>query len=291
MGVLAQAGMNATTTATPGAATEAYEFLSEQLTLEQEIIRTDGLRGTRLHPTERTRTGRRTPGGNISLQPTVAELTNLLPRIVSGSAGTFTVSDTVPPAFQVIIDRVAKVVTYTGCRVSKARFYASAGSPLTVDLDIEALDHSIGNAGTFAALTIDAHAPYIFEDATLTLGGTTYQFMDWECTIDWHLKLDRWVNSVTRTDLPSEDCTVTVKFALPYTSDTTGLYNVTPGAGVAGVVTFSNGGHTLVFTYADLLFPALKEGPAVRAKDEILLPLQGEARRTGSSGPLVITTT
>jgi hypothetical protein len=296
MGVLAQFGMNTDTTATPAAAVEAYEFLSESLTTAREVVRTEGLRGTRLHPVERIRQGRQTPGGTVTLQPTYAELVNLLPRVVgANSSGTYTVSDTVPVAFQTVIDRVAKVYTYTGCRVGKATFKCGVGQPLELALEIEALTESVANAGTFASLTVSATPPFVWTDGTLTLAGNAVQVMEFETTLDWHLKPDRFVNSLTRTDLPSMDLTVSTKFVVPYTSDTTGLYDGGGGvAGVTGNINFTYlgagggaAGVNVKLTYGNLVFPAEKS-PAVGSKDEITLLLQGEARKTGSTAPLVV---
>jgi hypothetical protein len=289
MGVLAAFGLNSSTSlSVAGAATSIYEFLSESMGVEQEIVRTDGLRGTRVHPTERTRTGRRTPGGSISMQPTHVELGVILPKIIDSSG----VSDTLPPYFQVVMNKVAKGWTFIGCKTSKARFSSRVGEPLALDWDIEAVDCSVGSPGDFSLLSLDQHAPFIFQDATLSLNSGTYQFAEVEIEIDWHLKLDRFMNSQTRTDLPSEDASVMLSLSLPYTSDTTGLWNaLLPGASAGGSVTFNDGTHTIVFTFGDLIFPALRDGPSARAKDEILLPLRAEARGTGSTSPLVISTT
>ncbi len=300
VGVLAQLGMNTTTTTTPGAATEAYEFESENLALDQAIIDTAGIRGGRNHVIERVRAANQHIGGSINIQPTYNELLNLLPRIVgaiSNQAGydTFSTSDTVAPVyFQTIVDRVAKVYSYVGCKVGSATFRSSQGGPLSLSLEIEALQESIGNSGTFAALTIDALPPLIHTDSVLTLGGTAYQVFDWECSINWHLDTGRFVNSTTRTDLISTDLTVTTHFTLPYTSDTLGLYLGGSAAGVTGNINFTSGGagggaagKNLQFTFANLLFPP-KKSPTVGGKGEIHLALSGEARKSSTTLALVV---
>ena len=296
MGVAAQLGMGASSPVT-----EAYEFLSENLALDHELLRTEGLRGTRLHPAERVRLGRQLIGGTIVMQPTYAELVNLLPRIVSAAqagAGlnTYTVSDTQPAAFAVSVDRGAKVFTYAGCRCGRATFRSGVGQPMELALEVEALSESQGNAGTFPSLTVSATPPFIYADAALTLGGATYQVHEWETTIDWHLKTDRFANNVSRTDLPSMDLTVTARFLVPFTSDTAALYDA--GGGVSGVTGSVNltylgaggggAGVNLQFSYANLIFPARKS-PTVAGRDEINLSLEAEARKSGSTAPLVVT--
>ena len=295
MGVLAQLGM-----ASSGAATEAFEFISETLTTKQEVRRNEGIRGTRLHPKERVRRGRTTPGGTIRMEPTYAELVNMLPRIVAAASAqvgydTYTVSDTVPVAFDVQIDRVAKVFSYTGCRTNRCTFRAQSGGILEVDWDIEALTETIGNAGTFPSLTISGTPPFIFEDSTLTIGGSAYPVQEFECVIDWHLKVDRFMNSTTRAYLPSMDFSCMCKFVVPY-CDTTALYD--DGGDVLGQAadinfTYSGAGGgaagvNLKLAFANLIFPAEKS-PSVQSKDEVTMLLQGEARRSSTTSPLIVT--
>ena len=295
MGVLAHLGTNADTTATPAAASTEYEFLSAAVGMEREIIRNEGTRGTRMHPISRVRQGRKTSGGVIEMEPSYTDLVTLLPLIVGAAAATVhTVSDTVPVAFQLVADKVAKVMTYTGCRTSRATFKGAPGQPLSLTWEIEALTESVGNAGTFASLTISNTPPFVWHEGVLTLAGTAYEVMSWEMVLDWHLKLDRFVNSVTRTDLPSMDVTVMNTFTLPYTSDDTSLYDLfTETAEVAtgstGDITFTKGGVSCKFAWAGQVFPAQK-ALAVQSRDEITLPLVAESRRTTAGvSPLVVT--
>ncbi len=281
--------MVANATATPASATEAYEFESESLASSRELIRTEGIRGTRLHPVERVVSGRLTPGGSIAMEPTATELLNLLPRCIAAPVGsTYTVGDTALPYFQTIIDRVSRVWTYTGCKVDSAAFHASIGKPLSLTLNIEAINESVGAALTFGSLTINPTAPFVLFDGALTLDGTAYQFNDLSINVNWHLKKDRFVNSQIRTDLPSMDLSVECSFTLPATSDTIpSLYDTDVG-GIAGTAIFSAGGATLSFLMSGLIFPAEKQ-PAVGSKDEITLKLTSEARRVGSTAPLIVT--
>ncbi len=298
MGPIAHLGMAADTSLTPAVATEEYEFLTEGLATEREIIHTPGVRGTRLRPVERLKLGRQTPAGVISMQPSYLDLANLLPRCIGALSGiTYTVSDTVPVAFQVITDRVTKVLTYCGCRMGTVKFHAGPGQPLTMDMTIDALTETQASAGSTNWSGIGAlalAAPFIFEEAVLNLAGGPVQIIAFETTIDWHLKKDRWVNSLTRTDLPSMDLEIQTSFIVPYTSDTSALYdNGGVVTGTAGNINFSTGGVggggagvNFKLTYGALVFPARKS-PVVHNKDEITLTLAGEAYRTGTTSPLV----
>lgn len=303
MGVAAHVGYNDdTSTSSASAAEWELEFLSCDVSSERELIRNEGLRGTRLHPVSRVRQGRLMCGGVLEFEPTYSDMRpgsgfGILRHMIGDEAGvgpyTYSVSDTQPDVFQFIVDKVAKVITYLGARTSRVTFRSSAGQPLSCSWEIEALSESVGAAASFASLTIPNVPPFVWHDAVVTLNGTGYQCMDWEMTLDWALKTDRWVNSQTRTDLPSMDCTVTTRFTVPYTSDTTGLYDLFTessevATGVAGSVAFTKSSTSVTFAWTGLLFPMQKI--VVPGRDEIVMSLVTEARRpTAGTAPLIIT--
>lgn len=299
MGVLSRFGTNLDTTATAAVATTEYEFLSCALGAERELIRNEGMRGTRLHPVSRMRKGRITPGGVVELEPTYGELRVLLPLMISVEAGiagarTYTVTDTVPVAFQAIVERVADQKAYTQCRTSRTTWKSSPGQPLSCSWEIEALDEKASAGTPFSGLTISNTPPFVFHEAVLTLNSTAYHVHDWEMVVDWHLKTDRWVNSQTRTDLPSMDFSCITRFTLPYTSDTTGLYDLFTEAseiatGVTGSIVFTKGGTALTFAWVGLLMPA-QRSPVIPSRDEIVLAFATESRRTAAGvSPLTVT--
>jgi hypothetical protein len=236
-----------------------------------------------------------TVGGQIVLEPSPTELSHLIPRILGGTVSgiTYSLTETLP-TFVVSIDRVAKVYSYTGCKVDKAIFKSGPGQGLELTLDIEALTESIGNAGSFASLTIDAHPPFVFFDGVLTLASNPIQMQEFELTIDNMLKKDRFVNSQTRTDLPEIDRVVTLRCVVPYTSDTLSLYDG-GAAGVTADLKFSVGGSgdgstgtSLHFLLQNVVFPARKSPVAQSKEQEITLLLEGQVYKTSSSAELQV---
>lgn len=286
MGVFAKLGM---CDSGDLAVDEGYEFISEQLAMKTQLIEPNGIRGTRSHVKERVRAGLQQIGGPVVLQPSAAELAILLPRILGAVASgtTFALAETVPQ-FTIGIDRVAKVFTYSGCAVDQATFRSQSGQALELQMAIEAESESIGNAGTFPAISIGTDPPFVFSDAVLVIGGTTYEFGSFECSINNMLKKDRFMNSTTRSDLPAMDRKVGLRLGLPYTSDTTSLYT-TAVTGAAATVTFTNGALSMLFTFANLITPP-NGAPAIgNSRDEIMLNLEGDSRMSGSTRELVIT--
>lgn len=281
MGHQAKLGMGA---ASP--VTEAFEFLTDNLKLMQTIIDASGIRGTRSRPKERSRESQRTVSGTITMNPNPVELDRLLPRILGAAevADVFSLAETLPE-FYVTSDRVTKVLTYNGCKVNRATFRASVGGPLELALEIFGKDESIGAAGTFPAISVDiASPPYILADLALVIGGTAYTCDSIEIVIDNALEV-RYGNSLTPTEINPADRQVALATRVPY-GDAATLYG-SGSAGVATTATFTNGAVSCLFTFPALIFP--KESPVVDSRGEEWLPINGVARKSGSTPELTVT--
>ena len=266
-----------------------YEFIAESLRKRQTILDTAGIRGTRSRHSTRTRLGTYDVEGTITLHPDPAALDLLLPRILGAAeaADSFALAETLPH-FGVMIDRVAKVFTYSGCKVNRAWFRSRAGGLLELELEVFGKTESVGNAGTFPALTLGttaAYAPYVHSDAALTLVGSSRVMTSVEIEIDNHLAR-RFSNSISATDVSPQDRTITLRATTPYTSSETDLYGQALAGATAGVV-YTNGNLNTAFTFGVAQFP--DTSPVVNARGEITLALAGIARMTGSTKELVVT--
>lgn len=285
VGALAKMGVGAT-----NPVTQAIEFLSEGVQKRGQILETAGIRGTRSHPKERTREGTFTVDGQVSMNPCPDELDWWLPRILGGSESTddFPLAETIPE-FYLTVDRIAKVFTYTGCKVSRATFRGREGQLLELAVDLMGKTETVGNAGTFPALTLTTAPPYVFHDCVMTIEGSEYQIFDWELVIDNRLNGNRFTNSQSRTDIPAMDREVTVNVTVPFTSTEAALHDkATHLTGVAATCVFTNGGRSLTFTTPALQKAA--ESPTVPGRDqEIRLRLGFTARASGATAELTIT--
>ncbi len=255
-----------------------YEYKSFSLGKHGTVLESGGIRGTRSHPVERTVDGEYTVSGSIGLEPGPTTLTNLWPFIL-GTAGALT--ETVA-SFPVVVDQVAAVHTFPTCYVDRADFKGTQGQLIAADLAIEGLTETISGSVS-GTPTLDL--PFLFNNATLTVGGAPFQFREFALGINNFLKKDRFMNSISRTDLPALDREVSITLSLPYTSDTSALYS-TGATSAAVVLTWLSGATTVTLTMAAVTFPAQPPGPMGR--DEILLPLTGRAWKTGSTAEIVI---
>lgn len=267
---------------------EAHEFVCESLVKRQTHVEFDGMRGTRSHLGENVSLGPSTVGGQIVMHPTPTQLANLLPRILGAAASddTYALAETLP-SFQVQIDRQTKVFTCTDCKVNRAVFRSSNRGPLELTLDIEGLTETVAAAGSFPTLTLGALQPYMHHQATIALAGAAREVERLEVTIDNHLLLDRFNNSLTRTALPEGDRVVRLACDCPFSADEADLYNLAV-SGAPGSVTWISGSRSLTFSFARLQAP--DHSPRAAALNRpIPLRLEMVARANGSLRELVVT--
>jgi hypothetical protein len=295
VGTLSKCAFSLANTFGAGSAQEYREF---GLKLRQELYSTDGIRGTHSHPVERTRLGRITCSGAITLQPGKADLDLLLPLITGTpkSAGnTFLntsglLNETLTPFF-IVANKMSGVYTYAGitaatagCVVDSATFHIAEGEALTVTLNVEAINEYPGAAGSFpVGATFNFQAPYMWSDCSCTIQGSTYWFK--EATITWNnnVKKDRYMNSIYRTDLPFLDRIVTVTLRTPNTSDQAALLAYPGITAQAFNLTATVGSASLSIASSALLIEP--EGPDLPGREESLLPIHG--RLYTSSGGTV----
>lgn len=267
--------------------TQPFEYQSCTIGKKATILDTAGIRGTRSHQSDRSRAGVYVVSGQLVMQPTHADLAIWLPRILGAapSGTTYALAETLP-TFYLVEDRVAKVFTYSGCKVNRAVFSGSQGGFLTLTMDIEGLTESVGNAGTFPSLSLTDAGPYIFSDLTLTLQSASREVKDFELTIDNQLVTDRFMNNTTRVNLPEGDRIITLRTTHAYASGNTDLY-AQALAGAAGTLALAANTKTSSWAFAALQVP--DNAPVVQGKGEIPLVLQMIARMTSTTKELIVT--
>lgn len=274
--------------------TSALEFLAESLRATKTILDTSGIRGTRSHVSERTRAGTYTVSGSIVCNPAPDELNGLLQHIMGGAPQvgtpvgktTFPLAESLPAALFFSVDRVAKVFTYDLCKIVRATFRASEGGLLELTMDIEGGTETVGAAGTFPALTHTTQAPFVFQDAVLTMQSGARAIKDFELVIENVADTTRFMNSQTRAEVPIIDRIVTLRCTTAYAASETALYDQAV-AGAAANMTFTNGGFSLNFDIPGVLqVPAVT--PIVSGKGEVLLQMEGVARKSGANAELSV---
>ena len=281
IGVQAKLGLGATSTVN-----QPLEFLSESIALTENFLGSEGIRGSRSDPSERTVTGTRQVGGSITCQPSPLEWDYLLPKIFGGtkSGNDIPLAEALPE-FYVAVDRVIKVPVYGVCKVASATMQCSEGGPLSCTLNIVGVDETVGAAASFPAISVDiTGGPYMMQQCVMSIAGTTYQFREFSLTIDNMLEVV-FFNSATPTHLNEMGRIVTWSLSLPY-GDVSAQYAPALG-GVAVIATFTNATRSLAFNSSKVQTP--RQSATVGGRGEVMMPWQGIARKAGSTAEIVIT--
>jgi hypothetical protein len=263
---------------------ESYEFQNESLRAVKTLTNTNGIRGTRSAHVARTRTTQKSVQGTILFHPSPADFALWLPRIMGGAGPAL--AETLP-YFGVLVNRVTQTFEYEDCVVNRATIRGTAGGLVECELDIIGKDENVGTSAPSVTLGVTAaDEPYVFADLTCSLDATAREVFNFTLIIDNAIQ-QRFVNSLTATQLNATDRIITFSAECPYTGDEDDLYDVAE-AGIAAVLTLTNGAVSTVFTMPGLQIPA--ESPVIRTRnDEIRLVLNGTARRTSGSAELTVT--
>lgn len=250
------------------------DFQKESVMCHEAFVDTNGMRGTRSRDQARVRQGLRHIGGQIEMQPSDAESQLLLPWIFGGD----TLTDALATRY-ITIDRGPGVFTYSSCAVDKCQWHCTQGTALAWTIDVVGVDETVG--GSFPSLNLDQNPPWMFQDLSLSIGGTTVYAKEFDLTLDNAIDKERFFNSITLTQLLAHDRHVNFKTSLPY-GDYSALYALSPGSNPASVTvtaTFTNGAQTLAFSMANVKFPRMS--PVIPGREEVFLPLEGIAYRNG----------
>lgn len=282
-----QALMAFETVAPIDANSQPVDFVSEKLSNDKEHIHPTGIRGTRSRHKERTRDGLQRVGGPITLEPSPSELDFILPFILGAAevpVDTFNLAETLPELI-IGVRRVVKEFTYTGCKIVRAVFSGSEGSPLQLALDVVGKTSADAVVGTVVYPTPDSDDMYVFTDSVLTVLAGAREMSDFELIIENVHEEDRYTNSVTRTDVPIIDRNVFLNITVPYDATNEDLHDQAV-AGAAGSLVFTNGARSITFTMANIKFPP--RDPGVADRGEIPLELAGTCLQSGATKELVV---
>ena len=267
----------------------SIEILSESVRRIDTHLDTNGMRGSKDMSADRVRLARSAISGSLSMNPDAAEVDWFIEKILGGTTavGVTAVADTLP-YWQLMVDRIAKVYTYTDLVVGQATISGSAGDMLTLALDVEGESEVVGSAGAFAGGALSAGNTYVMSDVTLTLGGTVYPCSQFSLVINNNLDADRYNNSLSRSAIVSAGRLVTLSANLPFTPDTAALHAMAIG-GVAGILAWTDGSDVYTFTMPNVKAPS--NTPVASGKSEIRWDLAMTARETGGVASILCTKT
>lgn len=283
-GVMAKVGIGETSTVD-----KPLDAISDGVRLTTEIVDGNGLHGTRSLFANRAREARHFVAGPLVLNPTAVDWSNILKYILCGtpSGTSYPLGDTLD-TFYYVADRVTKVFTYDGCGVARAVISSAPGEPLSCSMDIVGLSESVGNAGTFPAITIDMTTGFFMhQDLALTVNAVgSVKCKGFTLTIDNQIDADRFFNAQTMASVETMGRTVSLELLLPY-GDQSASYDLSD-AGVGVTAVYTNGATSLTFSMAKAQL--VTQSPVATSRGEILFSLSGVCRATDTTTRELVTT-
>lgn len=282
---------------------EFYDFLYEDIKKDGALVGGKGIAGTRSNFANRMREGSYRVQGKLATYTCPADLDFWLPRILGGAevADVFDVDDALP-SFGMLINRVAGTFEYQNCLVDKAIWRTEAGpgddDPEIIEqvLDIKCRGEVVGTSWPTPAPTLSTGSnrnAYIAADGVITIGGTPYAFHDFVLLLDNHVR-ERWVNSLTPTQLCPQDRTVILRITFPFTASAdavlSGIYqNINRHAGVSATISLTLSGVACSTSFALTSLQWAQRAPTVPGKTDLRLTVDFGARRTGEASEIVVT--
>lgn len=254
---------------TPGARTKlsingtAMAALDCGLGKREVLISRPGLRGTRAHFDTDVRKASQYVAGSITLNPSHSELVALAALAIGSGGAAAEALNT----FSVVVDRFTQVDTYAGCKINRFTLAGSQGQPLILTLDIIGTTEA-ANSGSVSAP--NSGIPYIMSDLTLTLQSSARAAFSFSLVIDNMIDAERFLNSVTLSDLVEQDRSVTLQTVHPFSTANLDLYDQAVG-GAAGSLALNNGTSGGAFSFGRLQCPA--ERPEIPGKTEVNMTL------------------
>jgi hypothetical protein len=231
---------------------------------------------------------------NIRLRPTPLEMSILMPFLglsnTVGNTWEIQAESNGLASFPVIVDRVAKVHTYTTCYFNRWTLQGQKGTkPLALDVQIFGATYAEGNAGSFTADALQTDAPYPFTGGTLTARAAARTFDRFALSVNHFLERE-FENQLTANCIDMTRRKVTLATSVPYVAANTALLNtpfVTDADGAGLTLAFARGGQS-----TSIVFENMKEiarPPGIAGKQAIRLPVFWQNYRTIANKAFAIT--
>lgn len=265
------------------------DFQSESIAAVTSFIDGNGIKGIRSRYAARCRNGDIAVGGNITFNPVAADLAYLMQKVMGGASLTApTLANTIP---SVVVQKqyvdAGDVWSYPTMYIASMSISGSRGNPISVSMDLLGLTESQGSpsgtGGTFPNLTLDTSTTMlVFNDLSLSLGGSTEYAFDFNLTINNFLTEQR-VNSRNATAIFATDRVITLSCTVPEADITYANFS---DAALECIITLSNASQSAVFTLPSVRFA--NQTAVVGGRDEIVFSLNGTAYRTAASAEMTV---
>lgn len=220
-----------------------------------------GLSGTRSHHKQASADGNIVTAGGFVFNARKEWLDDILYWAMGGgNAATPTLADAVKP-LTVEVDKVTRVLTYGGCKITTLEFASESNGPLVVTPTFVPMNVSDAAAGTGTApdRTI-ADVLLMHHQLTLTVDADTIYANSFGLTIDNLVEDDHFQNSQSRTAVPEGDRTVMGTISMDWNvanAVTRGVWTKFLSGATASITpVYNDGSNILTFVMANCHYTA-----------------------------------
>ena len=299
-------------TQTFSAASDRYEFESEQVQKHRRFLSTQGIIGIRRRLASRVREGCYFTYGKIALYPSPGYLERLLPFMI-GAKGVYPYAAAFVPGdclsqFAMMIDRDKEVYTYSDCVCAawelsgQSPKWKETGNPDLMRLTLHIIGGEEVKGATWPSPgpdipETDGFVPYVFQDldpgntdaGDFEVDGTGRQMYDISLSVDNQVEV-KFAMSLTPSSIVSTGIKVGLSGRLPWTDANDGLYPMAY-TGETAAVNFRhllNSKHfSTRFDLHNLKVPG--ESPFIKDEGVVQFSIEGESYGDTSNPEIYIT--
>ncbi len=116
--------------------TPTWDFISDTVAKNEQILVGEGLRGYRQRQINAERPGLYDVAGQLTCNPSIGFLSFWLPYVMGGGTSTAPAFAAAVPAFDMVTDRADGIYKYAGCKVNRFSLKLASGQLATCTMDI-----------------------------------------------------------------------------------------------------------------------------------------------------------
>lgn len=113
-----------------------WDFISDTVAKNEQILVGEGLRGYRQRQINAERAGLYDVAGQLTCNPSIGFLSYWLPYVMGSGTSTAPTFAAAVPAFDMIADRADGVYKYTGCKINRFELKFASGQLATCTMDV-----------------------------------------------------------------------------------------------------------------------------------------------------------
>ena len=268
--------------------TVTHEPVSDSVGMDQTILPTEAMMGSRFEYADRSRIISELVTGQLVFEASPAVLGFFLPYITGDSGGSLTLSEGAASDFDFMRDDGQTEWLFRNCFITQATISVSNGRVmLSLDVAGKVGTHPGTGFANAAIVTTNVHEGYVEGEAAITLASTTLYAESWQLNISTGIELFAR-QSTTPNRVRIGQPSVNFSANLEWSTANEGLVFDKGVSGIAGNITLSRLGMSTIFAWNHLV---ISNNPFGADGGELLWNFEGVSRRLAATDVEILTVT